>query len=79
MIPSSELNVGPFASDPSTCQTFINMLERTPVAVVGGSLLKHYYSMWDVGNQQGGFAPLGQSIRGLGSHSSGRCNDVNVP
>ncbi|KAE9400870.1 acid protease [Gymnopus androsaceus JB14] len=40
-IPSSELNVGPFANNASLC------------------LLKHYYSVWDVGNQRMGFAPNG--------------------
>ncbi|KAI0374023.1 acid protease [Pilatotrama ljubarskyi] len=57
-IPSSELNVGPFASDPSTCQTLINAFDG--LELVGGSLLKHYYSVWDVGNQRMGFAPNGE-------------------
>ncbi|OSD06882.1 acid protease [Trametes coccinea BRFM310] len=59
-IPSSELNVGPFASDPSTCQTLINAFDG--LELVGGSLLKHYYSVWDVGNQRMGFAPNGESL-----------------
>jgi hypothetical protein len=54
-IPSSELSVGPFADDPSTCQTLINVLEG--LDIVGGSLLKHSYSIWDVGGQRMGFAP----------------------
>ena len=58
-IPSSELNVGPFKSDPSTCQTLINAFDG--LDLVGGSLLKHYYSVWDVGNQRMGFAPNGKS------------------
>ncbi|CDO70556.1 hypothetical protein BN946_scf184579.g12 [Trametes cinnabarina] len=59
-IPSSELNVGPFSSDPSTCQTLINAFDGFDgLALVGGSLLKHYYSVWDVGNQRMGFAPNG--------------------
>jgi len=53
-IPSSELSVGPFKSDPSTCQTLINAFDG--LELVGGSLLKHYYSIWDVGNQRMGFA-----------------------
>lgn len=57
-IPSSEFNVGPFEDDPSTCQTMINALEG--LDLLGGSLLKHYYSVWDVGNQQMGFAPNGE-------------------
>jgi len=59
-IPSSEFNVGPFESDPSICQTMINVLDGTEL--VGGSLLKHYYSVWDVGNQQMGFAPNGRQF-----------------
>ena len=58
-IPSEELNVGPFKSDPSTCQTLINAFDG--LDLVGGSLLKHYYSVWDVGNQRMGFAPNGKS------------------
>jgi len=54
-IPSSELSVGPFANDPSTCQTLINAFDG--LELVGGSLLKHWYSIWDVGNQRMGFAP----------------------
>ncbi|KZT08336.1 acid protease [Laetiporus sulphureus 93-53] len=56
-IPSSELNVGPFTGDPSICQTMINALEG--LDLVGGSLLKHYYSAWDLTNQRIGFAPNG--------------------
>ncbi|KAI0739660.1 acid protease [Daedaleopsis nitida] len=54
-IPSSELNVGPFASDTSVCQTLINAFDG--LDLVGGSVLKHYYSVWDIGNQRMGFAP----------------------
>lgn len=54
-IPSSELSVGPFASDPTLCQTLINAFDG--LELVGGSLLKHYYSIWDVGNKRLGFAP----------------------
>ncbi|KAF8813784.1 acid protease [Phlegmacium glaucopus] len=54
-IPSSELNVGPFPNDASTCQTLINAFDG--LDVVGGSLLKHYYTIWDVGAQRIGFAP----------------------
>ncbi|KAI8993007.1 acid protease [Trametes punicea] len=56
-IPSEELNVGPFSSDPCTCQTLINAFDG--LSLVGGSLLKHYYSVWDVGRQRMGFAPNG--------------------
>ncbi|KAF9818494.1 hypothetical protein IEO21_02732 [Rhodonia placenta] len=57
-IPSSEFNVGPFKDDPSTCQTMINALDG--LELVGGSLLKHYYSVWDIGNQRMGFASTGE-------------------
>lgn len=56
-IPSEELSVGPFADDSSTCQMLINALDG--VSILGASLLKHYYTVWDVGNQQMGFAPNG--------------------
>jgi hypothetical protein len=61
-IPSSELSVGPFASNKSICQTFINAENNfdvePDVPVLGGSLLKHYYSVWDSesGNGRIGFA-----------------------
>ena len=54
-IPSSELSVGPFKSNPSLCQTLINAFDG--LDLVGGSLLKHYYSVWDVGGKRMGFAP----------------------
>ncbi|THH27806.1 hypothetical protein EUX98_g6382 [Antrodiella citrinella] len=56
-IPSSELSVGPFRSNPSLCQTLINADEFT---LLGASVLKHYYSVWDIGNQRMGFAPTGK-------------------
>ncbi|KAL4255016.1 Aspartic peptidase domain superfamily protein [Abortiporus biennis] len=55
-IPSSELSLGPFKSNSSLCQTLINVNEYT---LIGGSLLKHYYSVWDIGGQRIGFAPNG--------------------
>ncbi|PFH53799.1 hypothetical protein AMATHDRAFT_1026 [Amanita thiersii Skay4041] len=55
-IPSSELSVGPFANDPTLCQTLINAFDG--LDLVGGSLLKHYYSIWDVGGQRMGFAAV---------------------
>ena len=54
-IPSSELSVGPFRSNPAMCQTLINAFEN--FNIIGASLLKHYYSVWDLGNQRLGFAP----------------------
>ncbi|KAF9074614.1 acid protease [Rhodocollybia butyracea] len=55
-IPSTELSVGPFANNASLCQTLINAFDG--LELVGGSLLKHYYSVWDVGNQRLGFAAV---------------------
>jgi hypothetical protein len=55
-IPSSELSVGAFANDPSTCQTLINAFDG--LDLIGGSVLKHYYSVWDIGQKRLGFAPV---------------------
>lgn len=58
VVPSDELNVGPFnASDTSStamCQTLINADDQFLIA--GASLLKHWYSVWDQGNSRMGFA-----------------------
>lgn len=54
-IPSSELSVGPFADDPSICQTLINAFDG--LDLVGGSLMKHWYTIWDLENRRIGFAP----------------------
>ena len=64
-IPSSELSVGPFRSEPSLCQTLINAADVG--SIIGASLLKHYYSVWDLGNKRMGFAPNGESLRGRSS------------
>ncbi|KAF7981883.1 hypothetical protein HWV62_31457 [Athelia sp. TMB] len=56
-IPSTELSVGPFAGQTTICQTFINAFDG--LNLVGGSLLKHYYTVYDLGNQRMGFAPNG--------------------
>ncbi|TFK68659.1 acid protease [Pluteus cervinus] len=71
-VPSSELSVGPFANDPSTCQLLINALEEA--SIVGGSLFKHYYTAWDIGGQQIGFASLSAKAPAPSSspHSSGQ-------
>ncbi|TFY83622.1 hypothetical protein EWM64_g392 [Hericium alpestre] len=57
-IPSRELNVGPLNEDPNTCQTLINALDEG-VGIIGGSLLKHYYSVWDVDQARMGFVSNG--------------------
>ena len=64
-VPSSELSVGPFRSEPSLCQTLINAADVG--SIIGASLLKHYYSVWDLGNKRMGFAPNGESLRGRSS------------
>lgn len=43
------------------CQTLINAFDG--VELVGGSLLKHYYSVWDIRGQRMGFAPNGRGHR----------------
>ena len=70
-IPSSELNVGPFANDASMCQTLINAFDG--LSLVGGSLMKHYYSVFDVGQQRMGFAANG--IFHFRAFSGGRFTD----
>lgn len=54
-IPSQELNIGQLGG--GVCQTLIN---ATPPGgnsfIIGGSLLKYYYSAWDIGNAQFGLA-----------------------
>lgn len=59
-IPSAELSVGPFTSNPTLCQTLINA--QSGLSIIGGSLLKHYYSVWDVGNSQMGFVKSCESL-----------------
>ncbi|KZT73397.1 acid protease [Daedalea quercina L-15889] len=54
-IPSNEFNVGPFEAEPALCQTMINYLDG--LDLLGGSLLKQYYSVWDIANLQMAFAP----------------------
>lgn len=58
-IPSSELSLGPFESNPDLCQTLISVSKG--YTLVGASLLKHYYSVWDIGGKRIGFAPNGES------------------
>ncbi|KAG8732924.1 hypothetical protein FRC11_010063 [Ceratobasidium sp. 423] len=52
-IPPQELSVGPFRNNQTMCQTLINA--GYDQNFVGGSLLKHYYSIWDQGNARMGF------------------------
>jgi hypothetical protein len=53
-IPSSELNVGPVNGEPWICQTLVNVYNDGPL-IIGGSLLKYWYSVWDFGNKRMGF------------------------
>ncbi|KAF8589868.1 acid protease [Ramaria rubella] len=53
-IPSKELSVGPFVDNPSLCQTLINSMDIEG-GIIGGSLLKYYYSVWDVDHARIGF------------------------
>jgi hypothetical protein len=55
-IPASEINLGPFANDKYDCQTFINGYSETGPIVIGSSLLKHWFTVWDFGNKRVGFA-----------------------
>ncbi|KAJ6493183.1 acid protease [Mycena sanguinolenta] len=59
-IPSSELNLGPFEGNNMLCQTALNSWPGffTIPPIIGGSLFKHYYTTWDSGNLQIGFAPV---------------------
>ncbi|KAA1474197.1 acid protease [Dentipellis sp. KUC8613] len=53
-VPAQELSVGPLREDPSMCQTLINAQEGGE-GIIGASLLKYYYSVWDVDNARLGF------------------------
>lgn len=55
-LPSNDFSLGPFKGDASLCQTVINVFDFDFQPVIGGSLLKHYYSTWDSGNLRMGFA-----------------------
>ncbi|KAI0092968.1 aspartic peptidase domain-containing protein [Irpex rosettiformis] len=57
VVPTSELSLGAYPEDPTMCQTVINAMEDN--WIMGASLLKHYYSVWDIGNQRMGFADNG--------------------
>lgn len=69
-IPAQELNVGPVAGKPGTCQTFINAsFARRPggkaLWIIGSSLLKYYYTVWDIGNTRFGLATTAHSPRAI--------------
>jgi hypothetical protein len=54
-IPSSELIVGRYPGQPNMCQTLINS-GSTPFWIFGGSLMKYYYTVWDIGGRRMGWA-----------------------
>ncbi|CUA70940.1 Lysosomal aspartic protease [Rhizoctonia solani] len=60
VVPTSELDVGPFndsdTSSSAMCQTLINANDQFLIG--GASLLKHWYSVWDQGGARMGFAPV---------------------
>jgi hypothetical protein len=61
-IPTKEFIVGPFPGMPGYCQTLINSPSDAPdVWIIGGSLLKYYYTVWDIGNRRLGFATTAHS------------------
>ncbi|KAF8526276.1 aspartic peptidase domain-containing protein [Hysterangium stoloniferum] len=57
-IPSRDLSVGRFQDNPSFCQTVISSADISG-GIIGVSLLKHYYSVWDVDGGRLGFASNG--------------------
>jgi len=62
-IPRQELSVGELVSQPGMCQTLINTPPDVDVWIFGGSLLKYYYTVWDVtqGKERLGFAKVAHS------------------
>jgi hypothetical protein len=60
-IPSKEFSVGPFPGKPGMCQTLINSPTIAPFWIIGGSLLKYYYTVWDMGNTKLGWATTAHS------------------
>lgn len=70
-IPSQELSVGPFAGTPKMgayagqegiCQTLFNSASAgVPFWIIGGSLMKYYYTVWDMETPRMGWAKTMQS------------------
>lgn len=59
-IPTQELSVGPYPRQPNMCQMLINSGSE-PFWIIGASLMKYYYTVWDVGNKRLGFATTAHS------------------
>lgn len=74
-IPSQELSIGPYPNQTDICQTLITADVNDIVGgawIIGGSLLKYYYTVWDLGNVRLGFADTIQSPPRGASYSSRR-------
>lgn len=54
-IPSQELSVGPFPGFDGMCQTLINSMEQK-MWIIGASLMKYYYTIWDMEASRMGWA-----------------------
>ncbi|KAI0092929.1 aspartic peptidase domain-containing protein [Irpex rosettiformis] len=73
-IPSSEFSVGPFKRNPDICQALINTMDKA--WIVGASVLKHYYSVWDLGGKRLGFAATNSSS--ASNSTTGSSNSTNT-
>jgi hypothetical protein len=63
-IPSQELIVGRFprkTGEPEMCQTLISYGRAAPFWIIGGSLMKYYYTVWDVDRRRLGWATTAHS------------------
>lgn len=61
-VPSQELNVGPYPNQTGICQTLINSDVNDlsgGIWIIGASLLKYYYTVWDITNASTGVSQLG--------------------
>lgn len=72
----NSFNLGPYPGQNGTCQTvFSNSAEPIPYPValwiLGGPLLKAYYTVWDGGNQRVGFAEPNNATSGGNGSGSG--------
>jgi hypothetical protein len=45
------------------CQTLVNALDSFDLHIVGGSLLKHYYRVWEQSNARMGFVVNGERVQ----------------
>ncbi|EJD42596.1 acid protease [Auricularia subglabra TFB-10046 SS5] len=76
-IPSSSFSVGPFAGGNGTlCQGLITDLAG--YAIVGGSLLKEYYSIWDLDQRRMGFVKRNGTISAADKSATGAAATLNL-